>query len=341
MQDYVRQILEESFAFDAHSDMLNDVVQKREKGEGNVIERKHLPRLRMGGLKGQIFAIFVEVRYRPEKTLKRALELLDAMHSELEESNSLMLCLKADDFLKAQKEKKFAALLGMEGIEPIEAMSLEESFAVLRMFYRLGIRCIGLTWQLRNMAADGAEEERTKGGLSRFGVKLVKEMEKMGIVIDLAHLSESSFYDILEIVQKPVICSHACCRALCGRSRNLTDEQIKALAEKNGVVGVMTFPTMVDQKNPTLERVLDHIEYIMNLVGIDHVGFGADFSDYITWSPAETGEEYFEKKPTTKGLEDVTKLPNLVEGMIDRGYSKQETKKFLGENFLRVFKDVL
>jgi len=214
MQDYVKEILEEAFAFDAHSDMLNDVVQKREKGERKVIERRHLPRLRAGGLKGQIFSIFVEVRYRPEKTLKRALQLLDAMHCELEESDIIMLCLKGEDFLKAQQQNKFAALLGMEGIEPIEAISLEESLALLRLFYRLGVRCVGLTWQLRNMVADGAEEERTKGGLSEFGIELVKEMEKMGIVIDLAHLSESSFYDVLDIIQKPVICSHACCRAL-------------------------------------------------------------------------------------------------------------------------------
>lgn len=341
MQDYAKELLEESFVFDAHSDMLNDVVQKIEKGERNVIEKRHLPRLRMGGLEGQIFSIFVEVRYRPEKTLKRALQLLDAMHSELEESNSIMLCLKGNDFSKARKEKKFGALLGMEGIEPIETTSLEESLALLRLFYRLGVRCVGLTWQLRNMAADGAEEERTKGGLSRFGIELVKEMEKMGIVIDLAHIAESSFYSLLETVQRPVICSHACCRALCDRSRNLTDEQIKALAEKSGVVGVMTFPTMVDDKDPSVEKVLDHIEHIVNLVGIDHVGFGADFSDYIEWSPLEAGEEYFKKRPTTKGLEDVTKLPNLVKGMINRGYSKQEVKKFLGGNFLRVFKNVL
>lgn len=340
MEDYI-EILEESFTFDAHSDMLNDVVQKREKGERNVIEKRHIPRLHAGGLKGQIFSIFVEVRYRPEKTLKRALQLLDAMYCELDESENLKLCLKHEDFIKAQKEGKFAAMLGMEGIEPLESLSLEESLALLRVFYKLGVRCIGLTWQLRNMAADGAEEERTKGGLSRLGIELVNEMEKMGVVVDVAHLSESSLYDLLEVVQKPIICSHAGCRAICNQPRNLTDEQIKAIADKNGVVGVMTFPTMVDDKNPTVERVLDHIDHVVNLVGIDYVGLGADFSDYIDWSPEETGERYFKEHPVTKGLEDVTKLPNLVRGMMERGYSKHEIKKFLGENFLRVFRCVL
>lgn len=341
MEDYVKKILNESFPFDAHSDILNDVIQKREKGERNVIERRHLPRLRAGGLKGQIFSIFVEVRFRPEKSLKRALNLLDCMHSELQESSSIKLCLKGEDFLHAQTEEKFAALIGMEGLEPIESVSLQESLALLRTFYRLGVRCCGLTWQLRNFVADGAEEERTKGGLSRLGVEIVSEMEKMGILIDLAHLSMPSFYDVLNIVRKPVICSHAACRALVNNPRNLTDDQIKAIAEKGGVIGVMTFPTMIAVQDPSLERVLDHIDHIVNLVGIDHVGLGADFSDYIEWSAEETGKEYLEKKPTTRGLEDVTKLPNLVKGMINRGYSEQDIKKFLGDNFLRVFKEVI
>jgi membrane dipeptidase len=341
MDDEVKEILEKSFGFDAHSDMLNDVVVKREKGEKRVIETRHLGNLQEGGLKGQIFSIFVEVRYRPERALKRGLQLLDAMHLELQESSSLQLCLESSDFDKARQAKKFAALIGMEGIEPLEAISIEESLALLRTFYRQGVRCIGLTWQLRNMAGDGAEEERTKGGLSRLGMELVREMERMQIVIDLAHLSEAGFFDVLRLVKKPVICSHAACRSLVDRSRNLTDEQIKALAENGGVVGVMAFPTMIDPVNPTVERVLDHIEHIINIAGINHVGFGADFSDYIEWSAEEAGDEYVKKRPTTKGLEDVTKLPNLVKGMIDRGYSMQDVRKFLGDNFLRVFDDVL
>jgi membrane dipeptidase len=344
-RDDLKDILDGSLVFDAHSDMLNDVVQKREQGQRNVIQTRHMPRLRAGGLTGQIFAIFVEIRFRPEKTLKRALQLLDCMHSELKESDTIRLCLNADDFAAARSEGKFAGLLGMEGVEPLEAhtdgRSFEESLTLLRLFHRLGVRCVGLTWQLRNMAADGAAEERTNGGLSRFGVELVKEIERMHILVDVAHLSQASFHDLLDIAEKPVICSHAACRALCDRPRNLTDEQIKELAAKDGVIGVMAFPTNVDDKDPSVEKVLDHVEHIVDLVGIDHVGFGADFADYIEWSPSEAGDDYVNTRPSTRGLEDVTKMPNLAMGLLSRGYSKNDLRKFLGENFLRVFERVL
>jgi len=340
-QDEVKEIIEKSFIFDAHSDMLNSVIQKHEKGERGVVKREHMPRLSRGGIKGQIFSIFVEVRYRPEKTLKRALELLDAMHVELETSVDLMLCTSGNDFVKAWKQNDLAVLIGMEGIEPLESQSMNESMALLRSFYRQGVRCFGLTWQSRNLAADGAEEDATKGGLTRFGSDLVSEVERMHAVIDVAHISTQGFYDVLKITENPIICSHTACRALCDTPRNLTDDQIMKLAEKGGVMGVGFFPTIVDDKNPSIDRVLDHIDHVTDLVGADHVGFGADFSDYIQWSSAETGEQYFKKKLVTRGLENVTKMPNLVSGMIKRGHSKQEIKKFLGENFLRVFKKVL
>lgn len=340
-KDEVKEILEKSFIFDAHSDMLNSVIQEHGKGERSVVDKEHMPRLLRGGIKGQIFSVFVEVRYRPEKTLKRALELLDAMHIELETSDDLILCTSGDDFVKAWRQKGFAALIGMEGIEPIESQSMNESIPLLRSFYRQGIRCFGLTWQLRNLAADGAEEDDTKGGLTRFGAELIREMERMHVIIDVAHISTQGFYDVLKIAKNPIICSHTACRALCNTPRNLTDDQIVKLAENGGVIGVTFFPTIIDDENPTLARVLDHIDHIVGLAGIDHVGFGADFSDYIQWSPAETGEKYFKKKLVTRGLEDVTKLPNLINGMIVRGYSKQEIRKFLGENFLRVFKKIL
>jgi membrane dipeptidase len=340
-QDEVKEIIEKSFIFDGHSDMLNSVIHKHEKGERGVVKREHMPRLSSGGIKGQIFSIFVEVRYRPEKTLKRALELLGAMHFELETSDDLALCTSGDDFEKAWEHNDLAALVGMEGIEPIESQSMTESMALFRLFYRQGVRCFGLTWQRRNLAADGAEEDSTRGGLTRFGSDLVSEMERMHVIIDVAHISTQGFYDVLKITKNPVICSHAACRALCNTPRNLTDDQITKLAEKGGVMGIGFFPTIVDDKDPSIDRVLDHIDHVTDLVGADHVGFGADFSDYIQWSSAETGEQYTKKGLVTRGLEDVTKMPDLVSGLIERGYSKQEIKKFLGGNFLRLFKKVL
>jgi len=346
IEDRIADIYEKAIVIDGHSDMLNDVIQKRDNGETAVIANRHIPRLEKGGVDGQIFAIYVEALYKPEMSLKRAIQLADAMFLEINETpDKIMLCYTADDFLKAKKEKKHAALLGMEGAEAVASDVVWPSnkppdMSRLHMFYKFGLRHIGFTWQQRNQIADGAGEARANGGLTHFGIELVKEANKLGMVIDLAHIAKKSYYDVLEVTKDPVIVSHTNCRALYNHDRCITDEQITALASNGGVMGVCFYPEIVDPKNPSVEKVLDHVDHVVNLVGVDHVGWGADFADYISWSPDEVGPDA-EKKPKTKGLEDVTKLPNFVKGLIDRGYSNEEIIKILGGNFLRVFKRVL
>jgi membrane dipeptidase len=345
-EDRAAGIFEKAIIIDGHSDMLNDVMEKRDMGETAVITQRHLPRLEKGGCDGQIFAIYVEASFKPEMALKRAIQLADSFFLEVDESDDkIMPCYTADDFVKAKKEGKHAGLLGMEGAEAIASDVVWPSnkppdMSRLHMFYKFGLRHIGFTWQQRNQIADGVGEAQANGGLTNFGIELVKEVNSLGMVIDLAHIAQRSYFDVLEVTEDPLIVSHTNCMAVWNHERCITDEQIYALAENDGVMGVCFYPAIVDEKNPGVEKVLDHVDHVVELVGIDHVGWGADFADYINWSPNEVGPD-IEEKPKTTGLEDVTKLPNFVNGLIDRGYSDEEIIKVLGGNFLRVFKKVL
>jgi membrane dipeptidase len=178
----------------------------------------------------------------------------------------------------------------------------------------------------RSELADGASQNRTRGGLTTLGVEAAEEAQRLGIVMDVSHLSDAGFWDLIEIVKKPLIASHSSCRALCDHPRNLADDQVRAMADRGGVIGVNFAPNFIHPVKATVERVVDHIDHIVSLVGIDHVGLGSDFDGIST---------------TPEGLEDVTRMPNVTKVLVDRGYSSSEVKKILGENHLRVFKQVM
>ena len=317
---------QKSIVFDGHCDTLLAVLAgKRRLGERSSEGHLDLPRMREGGVTAQIFAICTCSRHLPSGPLKQALRMLDAFYRELADNpDSLVLATSAADIERAKGEGKVAAILGLEGAEPLEG-----DLGVLRMLHRLGVRVVGLTWNRRNRAADGVNEARTGGGLTNFGVELVRELNRLGMVIDMAHLAPAGVRDVLELSEAPVIASHANAYALCPHRRNLTDEQLEAIAAKGGVVGVTFVPRFVaqDKEEASLERLLDHIDHMAKVAGIDHVGLGSDFDG-------------FDDKPMA-GLEDVTKLPNVTAGLLERGYSADEVKKVLGGNFLRVFREVM
>jgi len=321
-----RQLHRESIVFDAHCDTLQEVLAgKRRLGERSEEGHIDLPRLREGGVTAQIFALFVSPTYVPGGAASQALRLLDVFYQELgENANQLTLATKANDIERAKVEGKVAGILSLEGAE-----ALEGDLGVLRAFYRLGVRNIGLTWNLRNAAADGVDETRSSSGLTNFGVQLVQEMNRLGIMVDISHLSPTGVRDVLHISEAPVIASHSNAYALCSHRRNLTDEQLESIASKGGVVGVTFVPNFVteDGNQATLKRVLDQIDYMVKTMGVDHVGLGSDF------------DGFFNAK--VQGLEDVTRLPRLTVGLVERGYSEEDVKKILGGNFLRVFREVV
>lgn len=333
VNERVQTLHASSILFDGHCDTLIPIRDGDRKlgeksqpaAEGGVTGSCHidLPRLLEGGVTAQIFACFVRKPYLPADATNEALRMIDAFYLSLDENpESLLLATTAADVERAKAQGKVAGVLSIEGAE-----ALEGDLAMLRAFHRLGLRALGLTWNWRNQAADGLGEVRTGGGLTEFGAALIKEANRLGVMLDIAHLAPAGVRDVLALSEAPVVASHANARALCDHPRNLTDEQLEAVAATGGLVAVTYVPNFLtgDGHSASLERVLDHIDHIVKTAGVDHVGLGSDFDGFGGVLP---------------GLEDVSKLPALTAGLVARGYSDQNVLKILGGNYLRVFRQV-
>ena len=334
MNETILQLHKRATVVDAHIDTLLDIMVPPARPvklptPRNFAERSDqghvdLPRLIESGVDLQVFAAYIQPEYKIERALHRVMQLADRFYQMLDiHKDKMMPFTKVSDVYEAERSAKIAAMLSIEGGEAVEA-----DLGILRMLHRLGVRAITLTWNERNQIADGAAEGRTKGGLTNFGVELVGEMNKIGMVVDVSHLSDAGFFDVVQTTKNPIIASHSNCRAICNHRRNLTDEMIKLLADNGGVMGMNFAPAFVDERkdNASLERVLDHVDHIVKLVGVDYVGLGSDFDGIET---------------TPKGLENVTKMPYFTEGLVKRGYKEDDILKILGGNFLRVFKKVI
>jgi membrane dipeptidase len=311
-----------ALVFDGHCDTLLALVE----GTRRFVERSSaghvdLPRLREGGVDAQIFACCVGGP-QAERPLVRFLRMADALHREVEaHPEHLRLARCAADVEKAKAAGQVACILSMEGAEPLEG-----ELAVLRMLYRLGLRNLGLVWSGRNalgsaVFGDGIDD----AGLSDFGRQVVREANRLGLMVDVSHLNERGFWDVVELTERPIVASHSNARALFDHPRNLWDEQIRAIAETGGLVGVVfTFLTPQGTR-ATLDHVLEQVDHMVSLVGPDHVGLGSDF-DGIRQTPV--------------GLEDVSRLGAVTQGLLERGYREEDVRKILGLNWLRVFRQV-
>ena len=320
-----KQIHRKAIVFDGHCDTILEVLNhKRTLEKKSAIGHLDIPRMKEGGVDVQFFAVFIEEIYKPDRSLKRTLQLIDCFYREIENNQDDISSVTNYDQLKeTNRAGKIAAVLSIEGGE-----ALEGDLGVLRVLYRLGVRLLTLTWNQRNQIADGVGESRTGSGLTEFGLKVIDEMNDLGMLIDVSHLSETGFWDVIKRSKAPIVASHSNCYALCPHLRNLKDEQIKAIADKGGVIGITFVPNFLTQekRKTTVEDVVRHIDYLAEKAGIDCVGLGSDFDG--------TGG-------LPLGLEGVDKIPNITEGLLDRGYKEKDIKKILGENFLRVFKEVV
>jgi membrane dipeptidase len=280
------------------------------------------PRMRDGGVDCQVFAISsVRGRTRPY-ALRTAMEMIEVFYSECDaHPDAITPVTTHREIVEAAAKGKIAAMLSIEG-----AGIIEGKVRILSVFHRLGVRMVGLVHSLRNELADGVADERTGGRLSELGVEAVEELDHLGILIDVSHLSDPGFWDLIDIAKGPLMASHSNARAVCEHPRNMTDDMISAMADRGGVMGMNFAPGFVHQTHATVQGVVDHIDHIMNLVGPDHVGLGSDF-DGIPYTP--------------EGLENVTKMPNITAELVRREYSEEDVKKVLGENHLRLFKEVL
>ncbi len=351
---------------DSHIDTLQRVLMEhvdlgQKLGDGEV----DLPRLREGGMHAPFFALWVPTFYKGSEAVRRTLDLRDAMQSVLDRyPDQIELATTAADVERIVHARKLAAVLTIEG-----GHQIADDLAVLRMYQRIGIRSMTLTHFRNNDWADSSTDKPEHNGLTDFGKEVVREMNRIGMMVDISHVSDKTFYDALAVTTKPVIASHSSCRALSSIPRNMTDDMLRALAKNGGVVGINFGGGFLSQKEaditmrdinriggsepnlngkklddytekmhihnnwahpkPTtanLDDVVAHIDHVVKIAGIDHVGIGSDF-DGIAEVPI--------------GLEDESKIPALTAALLKKGYSEADIKKIMGGNTLRVMHEVV
>lgn len=313
--EMIERLHKKSFTIDAHQDTILNVAEigKDISVESDVYE-VDIPRMRKGNLDVALFALFTKEEYQQKgERLKQLLKFFEKTMKD--NSKELVHVKRYEDF--GSLKDNLGIVLSVEGAAGIgEGLTLEE-------LYDAGVRCLSLTHNPKNQYATGISGRKGRG-VTRKGKNLIQKMDELGIVIDVSHLNEKSFWGIMKYSKNPVIASHSNCYAVKPHNRNLKDEQIKEIAKKDGVVGINFWVALLEKKN--VEGVADHVDYIKNLVGIDHVGLGTDYDGVHGYTP--------------EGLEDVSQLKNLTKELIKRGYANKEIRKFLGENYLRVFKKV-
>ncbi len=327
-EERAMRLHKEAVVVDTHCDTLMQFLMQpyrmpppRKLGE--KADRGHidLPRMIEGGVTCQTFAVYTGRRaFVPEAT-QVALQMVDKFYSEIEANDGIVAVASHDEIVDAKKKGLVCGLLALEGAEPLMG-----EIALLRVFYRLGVRMLSFAWNYRTPFADGLNAKRAESKLPELGVQALKEMERLGMIFDVSHLADTVFWDVADVMKGPFIASHSNCRAVCDHPRNLTDDMIRALADHGGVMGMNFAPAFVDKDKATVEKMVDHVDHIVDLVGPDHVGLGSDF-DGIGSTP--------------EGLEDVSKMPNMTRVMVKRGYSDEDILKILGGNHLRVFKQVI
>jgi len=342
-EERARVLHERCLVFDVHSDISCEVVRRHYYGEKNVLDKIFYPALKAGGVDALWISTPAHIMHYPSyhgNYLEAGMRTMDAMLTEIGECCShFQLAISAAEVEQAKRDQKIAVLLGFEGAEPVES-----ELGKLRNFYRLGLREIQLTWNYRNNVCDGIYEQRN-AGLTEFGRAMIHEMNRLGMLIDTSHVNSRGLEEALEASEKPIYMSHTSAKALVDHPRNITDQQARAIAEKDGVIGVCFLPQFVAKENATVEHVLDHLDHFVNLVGSEHVGLGPDFIDYCleVMRSALKGRAYDsgETFDYPIGVEDTTKLLNITRGMVARGYGDQDIENVLGRSMLRLMERVL
>lgn len=327
---------------DFHFDLPMDLYEKR--NQAGELVRHYLPELEQGnvGLVGA--AIYIEDRYLPEKGLRVALGQIARLYAEVDAARGqFAICKTFAEIAAARAAEKIALIITMEGVEP-----LGDDVDLLRVFYELGVRSIGLTHARRNAAASGAifkSSGSPRDGLTNFGRELVRECERLGIIIDLAHINPKGFEEIVDLTTKPLIVSHTNARKFYDIERNLSQDQIKAIGKRGGVIGVNAILVSPGREESTIDRYVDHIEHVVDLIGIDGVGIGFDFCEYLfTQLPPHVRQELEKKLTLPHFIPDLTNhrhAPNLTQKLIERGFRDEDIEKILRGNWLRILEKIL
>jgi membrane dipeptidase len=318
---------------DAHLDLPMDILSGRENGLTEVFKNKYYPMFKSANVNLIGASIYLDSIYANEMALRRGLAQIQSLYVEQEENPDLFeICKNSETILRTISNHKIAIVLTLEGIEPFM-----DDIRMLRIFYELGVRIIGLTWSRRNAAGDGAllhsKCQGTQGGLSPFAFQIIDEAKKHDMIIDVSHLNETGFWDLMGYSTGKIIASHSNSRRYVDVERNLSDEMMKAIAEKNGLIGINSMNRLLvsDDLIPGAVAVADEIDYIANLVGIEHVCFGFDLCDQLYGQTEQSKRPVFDMMGGYRNLHLVrTELKN-------KGYSDNEIKKVFGENYLQLF----
>lgn len=313
-----------AFVIDLHNDVLEKVVDNGyQLGVRHSYNHSDIPRFFEGGVDAQMFVVWVDPGSYLNISYQKALQFCDAFDNQVAlNSDQFAQARHADEIFQINAQQKLAGVLVVEG-----GHAIENDLEKLKVLYHRGMRYLTITWNNSLDWATSAEDSRSATrGLSDFGRQVIRTLDSLGVIIDVSHVGIKTIQDILATTKNPIIASHSGARALRNHYRNLYDDQIVAIANSGGVIGVVFYPYFLASGGTTnIATVIKHINHIVNLVGIDHVAIGSDY-DGIGSTPI--------------GLEDVSKLPALTMALLKAGYSNADVKKILGENFLRVFREV-
>ena len=348
-----------ALVFDTHVDIPNLLRPDWQFSEEHRADHVDLPRIRKGGLDALFMSIYMPGNVTGPRAVNDAVEMIAAVRKLAENlPDTVVLCTTADQVRRAHRDGKVAVLLGMEG-----GHMINNSLAILRSYADLGVRYLTLTHNVNTDWADSAADQAKHNGLTEFGRQVVRELNRLGVMVDISHVSDDTFWDALEVSRAPMIASHSSARAIARHHRNMTDEMIKALAAKGGVIHINYAVQFLDQaraeyslktapRQRALEKefpgrehaerrraqivaefgpapevrwesIVEHIDRVVKLVGPNHVGLGSDFDGATMPS----------------GMEDVTQLPKITEALLRRNYSEADVRKILGENTLRLMAD--
>ena len=336
------RIHKEAIVVDTHIDttmMLGregwDFMVRHQSVKGEDSNHVDLPRAKEGGLAAAFFSIYMPGTITGPEAVKRSLILIDHVRSLAEKHpNEIVLATTAAEVRAAHQAGKFAALMGMEG-----GHMIDDSLAVLRDYQRLGVRYLTLSHSVNTNWSDSSGDTPKHNGLTDFGKDVVRELNRLGMLVDISHVSDKTFWDALETSKAPLVASHSSLRSISGHPRNMTDDMIRALGGKGGVIminysrsflsdelyqaGLNNVP-MAQRPTVSWEKIVEHIDHAAKLVGATHVGLGSDFDG--TTVP--------------DGMDDVSMLPKITAALLDKGYSEQDVKNILGENILRLLEKV-
>lgn len=327
---------------DAHLDLLLELAHRRQLGgERNVFADTWLPLLDAGGVRLQVCPVFVPLEQQPEGSLRAALGQVAAFHAAVRENPERVTALRTRaDVDAVDRGERLGLLLALEGVEPFGV-----DLHTADVFWELGLRMASLTWNRRNPFADGAAED-ADGGLSRLGRALVDRLRELGVVLDLAHASPRTFAEILERADEGrVLVSHAGCRAVNDHPRNLSDGQLRALAQHGGVFCLMLHPLAIDPERRTIERAIEHLEHAAGIVGVENVGLGGDFVGRLARvlpavpdPPDGLMPPGLELGSSLEGLSGPEDYPALSDALHARGWPEHDIAGVMGANLVTLLR---